>query len=564
MALQKSAVGIDFGADTVKAVRVRVAGRAANIESSVSVARASVGSSVARGDAGAEGEDPGARVAREVGELARELRRQMAGAGMPTKGVVLAIEARESIIRYNHVPPMPGPRLGMIMKYEVESIGERMGAVLASAWRVLPVVRDDGEQTVLLALAKEGFLGAFLDALESEGITVEAAVPAPLALFGAWDLFATKADADAPDDDLVLVVDLGRSGLNAALILNNRLVFARSGSFGGESFTTALASAFGIDRDAAERLKIQRGGIDASRAGIDDRTTGPLRSTAGQLLGFLQSSVRFGSSQTGVRLPVVTRLWFTGGGMRLSGLAEFLAGGLGGQPFESFDPSAGDGGAGPSLGMPLGLSAVGLQRGSDSQVGVGLSILPEKYRKRRGFRERTRWLIAAAAVLVALLGARLVQGIIERSRARESHASVTSARAEIDRMVRQRDEWTARSSRTRARINRLLHEAEPSAFQAFVLDFLARNLRPEIQLELVELDVEPAELEGGGVENRYRLVIKGRVNNEKRRAHDWVLDLQSRIQQEERVADARVESTRAEGSAWYSFEMVIEPTYSSI
>jgi len=560
MAIQKTAVGVDFGADTIKAVRVRVVGNEARIDSVVSIPR---GDEFARED---------------VAQLARKLRDAMVEAGIPTKRIVLSIDARDSIIRYNHVPPMPASRLSLIMKYEVESIGERMGESLASDCRVLPVMRDDGEQTVLLALAKEDPLTEFLDAFDGAGVTVAAAVPAPLALFGAWDLFATKMDIDSPDDDHVLVVDLGRSGINVALILNNRLVFARSGSFGGELFTEALASEFGISRDDAERLKVARGGLDDSGRGVDDRTVGPLRSTAGQLLGFVQSSIRFGSSQTGVSLPPVTRLWLTGGGARLRGLPEYLSGGLGRKPFEVFDPAVADGGrvsvsvsdgkdgvSEACVGMPLGLSAIGLLSARDAQAGTGVSILPEKYRRQRVFRERTRWLIAAAVVLVAVLVAQFVQGWTVRGRAAETRTRIGERREELDRKVAQRDGWIATSSRTRARINRMLREGEPSAFQAFMLDFFARNLRPEIQLELVNLEVETVENEeAGSYRNRYVLLVRGRANNEKGRAHDWVLDLQSRIKQEERVRDAKVQNTRVERSAWYSFELLIEPQYVSI
>jgi len=555
--MQKTAVGVEFGADSIKAVRIRVSGSEASIESSVTIDRSEFSSS---GDSSAGG-GPEA-----IAETASALRSEMVAAGMSPKNVVLSIDPQESIIRYNQVPPMPASRLGLIMKYEVESIGERMGEALASDFRVLPVVRDDGEQTALLALSKEEPLGEFLDALESAGLTVAAAIPAPVAIFGAWDLFSTKADLDSPDDDLVLVVDVGRAGLNLALILNNRLVFARSGSIGGETFTDALSRELGFSRDDAEKIKLNRGGVDDSQPGVDDRTVNALRGAAGQLLGFLQSSVRFGSSQTGVRLPAVTRLWLTGGGMRLRGLPEYIAAGLGHQPFEVFDPESADSeGKAPCFGLPLGLSAIGLLSTRDAASGVGLSVLPERYRKRRDFRERTRWLYAAASVLVLLLIAQFLHGCRVSGRAEETHKELVGDRSDLEAKAVHRSGAEAKSSRGAERIHRWLREAEPTAFQLFVLDYLGRNLRSEIQIEEVNLEVDVVEDEdAGGIDNVYKFRIRGRVNNESRRAHDWVLELRSLLGQEAMVGSVKVENTRVEKSAWYSFEMVLEPRYTTL
>ncbi|HBO51794.1 MAG TPA: hypothetical protein DD471_07415, partial [Planctomycetes bacterium] len=123
----------------------------------------------------------------------------------------------------------------------------------------------------------------------------------------------------------------------------------------------------------------------------------------------------------------------------------------------------------------------------------------------------------------------------------------------------------AESTQARGRINRLLREAEPTAFQAFVLDYLAVHLRSEVQLELVDLDVTPEEAEDGSIDNTYRLIIRGRANNEKRKGHDWVLDLQSELKKQERVRDVFFgKQPRTDTAAWYSFEMIIEPQYVSI
>jgi Tfp pilus assembly PilM family ATPase len=545
--MRRTVTGVDLGRDSIKAVEVEIDGAAAQIVRSVSIPRVRL-----------EGQEPES--------VAAALAEGMADAGISFNGVTLGLGGEEAILRYNHVPPMPPARLGLIMKYEVESVADRMGEVLAHDFKQLPVVRDDGERTVLLGLAREEGLSAILEALEAEGILVASAVPAPLAIYGAWELVSTKADLDSPDDDLVLIADLGRSSLDVALVLNNRLVFARSTTFGGDQFTEALAQDLGAELGQAEVVKKQRGGITEDAKGVDDRTIRPLRTAAGQLLGMLESSIRVGGSQAGVKLPGVTRLWFSGGGMRLKGLPRYLSTGLGKIPFEVFDPAgASDEDDSGSYTTGLGLSTIGLQRDRSGDRDVLLNILPQRYSDRQTFRDRTRFLIVAATLLVLLLCGKLADGYIRGSNANKTLDGLDKQFQTLQKLSGEKAASVAESTQARGRINRLLREAEPTAFQAFVLDYLAVHLRSEVQLELVDLDVTPEEAEDGSIDNTYRLIIRGRANNEKRKGHDWVLDLQSELKKQPRVRDVFFgKRPRADTAAWYSFEMIIEPQYVSI
>lgn len=549
MAISRTVTGVDLGRESIKAVQVEVAGAEASILRSVSIPRIRL-----------EGQDI-QRVAAALGEA-------MEQAGIPTNGVTLGLGGEDSILRYNHVPPMPPSRLGLIMKYEVESVSERMGEAVASDFKLLPAVRDDGERTVLLGLAREEALSEILEALESEGIIVANAVPSSLAVYGAWELVATKADLDAPDDDLVLIVDLGRSILDVGLVFNNRLVFSRSTTFGGDQFTEALAQDLDATMEQAETVKIHRGGIDESLPDVDNRTVRPLRTAAGQLLGMLESSVRVGGSQAGIRLPDVTRLWFAGGGMRLKGLPRYLATGLGKIPQEVFDPagSSDEEGSGGSFTTALGLSAVGLQKGRTGDRDVILNILPQKYSDRQTFRDRTRFLLVAATLLLLLLCAKFADGFVHGSKVDNMIAELAQQKKELETKKAEKIRWGEESNRVRSRINRLLREGEPTVFQAFVLDYLAANLPPEIQLEMVDLDaVEQESEDGTSVELKYVLAIKGRANNEKGKGTHLVLKLQDDLmKQKEHIRKVENRNVRSEPGAWYSFLFHIEPKYQTL
>ena len=110
----------------------------------------------------------------------------------------------------------------------------------------------------------------------------------------------------------------------------------------------------------------------------------------------------------------------------------------------------------------------------------------------------------------------------------------------------------------RGRLNRLLREAEQSAFQAFVIDYCGERLRPEIQLRRITLDYEGEEKEG----EDYVLRVEGRANNAKRKALAWIRDLQSDLAAAEPIRAAEVRSSAPEkGGAWYNFEIALRANY---
>ncbi|HLU49471.1 MAG TPA: pilus assembly protein PilM [Planctomycetota bacterium] len=539
---RRRAIGIDFGAEAIKAVLVRESAGTIEVERAIVIPRARLASE------GVDLEDPA--------DVAAAVARVISEEGFRVRSGILGLDGAESILRYTHVPPMPDRRLETVISYEVLSIADRMGEPVASDFAILPVPRLDGERTILIGLAKETALDAKLSALEAGGIRIESCVPAALALYSAWDFFAEKAPPDGEEDDAVLAIDIGARNLHMLVILDNRLVFARSATFGGERFTEALERSLGLSRAEAEAVKRRRGGLDASRPGVAEATVGPLRGAAGQLLSNLQSTLRFVSSQADVELPPLRRVWMTGGGARLNGLDTWLAQALGAEKVESFAPASTESGAektDASLGLAVGLATVALR--ARGKRDAALEILPSAYRKRRIFRERTVFLWAAGILLGLSLVLRLAHGLWVSADANSLHEELQNEWAALESRRAERDASIAESRAIRARIDRLLEEAEPTSFQAFLLHFLGDSLRSEIRLDSVVLEAEEKGGEGGFA---YEAIVKGRVSNEKRKGFDWILELQDSLLREERVRDVQFLSHEEEGP-WYTFTMAVRP-----
>jgi type IV pilus assembly protein PilM len=550
MTLRGTGVGIDIGASAIKVVELRVSEKGAVVRRALFLDREALR---------ARGVDPADRP-----KVAALLRREMDAAGIARRDVVLGISGKDCILHYVHVPPVPTWRLKIIMDYEVGERAEKIGEPLTGDYRVLPVTRDaDDDQSVILGLSKEATLTGFLVDLTAAGITVAKAVPAPLALYGAYASFGKKPDLESPDDELVAVVDLGAENLNMAFLLNGNLAFARSASFGGKNFTEAIARDQGMDLERAEAAKLRSGTVDPA-AGRGDDSVNSLRGAAAQLLSMIQSSLKFSRSQTGVRLPEPTRYVLLGGGAALHGLVSYLQAGLG-RPVEVFHPeaaSAGDiggdaaqvlGSAPGNFAVALGLAAAALRR-----EGMELTLLPGPYLERRTFRERTIFLYAAAGLLAAFLVLRLVQGFSENSSARAREADLKSWQGFFGRAKAQMLEDAARNGRAKARLNRMLREAEVTPFQAFVLDLLAKRAGSEMKVNGMKLLTEFDD-EGNPI---YQFQVDGAADNASLQAVKRIEALEEAFSSDARVAKVEVLSTVPDGN-WYRFQMMLTPNFTA-
>ena len=189
-----------------------------------------------------------------------------------------------------------------------------------------------------------------------------------------------------------------------------------------------------------------------------------------------------------------------------------------------------------------------------------LNIQPQKYSDRQTFRDRTRFLIVAATLMLLLLCAKFAAGWMQGSKVEKMKTGLEGQKTQLNKLVAKKKTWREKGNRVGSRINRLLREGEPTVFQAFVLDYLAANLPPEIQLEKINLAVESEER--SSTDNRYVLEITGRANNEKGKGTHLVLNLRDALlKQKEHIGKVDNKNVKSNSEAWYEFEFHIEPRY---
>ena len=99
----------------------------------------------------------------------------------------VGVTGREVNLRYTRVPQVPDWQLKKLMRFEVEEIGGQSGSGVASDFNLLPPLPEiEGEDVVLLAMARESLLEAHLEGLKRLGGTLDAFTPNAVALYNAW------------------------------------------------------------------------------------------------------------------------------------------------------------------------------------------------------------------------------------------------------------------------------------------------------------------------------------------------------------------------------------------
>ncbi|GAA4900767.1 pilus assembly protein PilM [Ferrimonas pelagia] len=183
---------------------------------------------------------------------------------------------------------------------------------------------------ILLAACRSDNVDARVEALEAAGLQSRVIDVEGYALGRSYKLLAEQLP-NAGVGKVVAVVDLGSSMTTFALVADGETVFIREQAFGGEQFTQAIQSYYGMSFDEAERAKIAG---ELPRNYVFEVLT-PFQT---QFLQQVRRTFQIFSNST--PYEQVDCLLLCGGSSRIEGLASMLSGELG-IPSYIADPFAG-------------------------------------------------------------------------------------------------------------------------------------------------------------------------------------------------------------------------------
>lgn len=324
----------------------------------------------------------------------------------------VGLTGRDVNIRYTRVPRVPDWQLKNLMRFEVEEIGDQSGAGVASDFNLLPQLPEiEGEDVVLLAMAREGLLEQHLEGLKSlkgAGAKLEAFSPNAIALYNAFIRFGVV------HEETVLIANIGHDNLDVVIARGADLLFARNLTGGSRLFDEAIAQRFEIKSEKAVEIKETLATLEPGARYSDanqEKASRALLGAAGQLLSLLQSTVLFCKSQVKISGLKLDRVLLCGGGAALTGLPKYLAAGLGVpveffEPFGVIDVQA----LSPEKQQLLeqykleSVVALGLATMASDPEAYSIEILPKSLRQRREFFGGQIHLIAAGVLALAYLG----------------------------------------------------------------------------------------------------------------------------------------------------------------
>jgi Tfp pilus assembly PilM family ATPase len=323
-------------------------------------------------------------------------------------GACIGLTGRDMNMRYVRVPRVPDWQLRKLMRFEVEDVGGQSGQEVASDFNLLPEFPEiDGEDVVVLAMAKESMLEEQGEGLALAGGKLESFAPNALALYNAWLRFGVI------EGDTVMVANIGAENTDVIICRGPDLIFARNLSGGSKLFDEAIAQRFDVSLGKAEEVKIEYATLEPGARyenSNQEKASRAIAAAAGQLQSLLQSTVLFCKSQLKIQGLKIDRVALCGGGAALDGLPAWLSSTMG-VPVELFDAfrMVEISGLSPEAADRLeeykleSVTALGLATMASDPESFSVEILPSSMRKRREFWGGTAFLAGAGLLALGFL-----------------------------------------------------------------------------------------------------------------------------------------------------------------
>ena len=242
-------VGLDIGTNLIKVVEMRSA------RGSLQLLNAGIRPTPPECIANGVIVDPSA-----VGSAVRGL---LQAQGIRTREVVASVAGQSSlVVRPIEVPKMSRAELADTMRWEVERHIPFAASEVIMDYQPLveaeDLPEDQQNMEVLLAVAQEDMIGAYLETFQVAGLLARALDIEGLA--ATRSLVDVRAEEGLYDQAIALV-NIGATTTDISIIRNGLLSFNRPVPMAGDSLTNAISENLGRDLSEAERLKKEVGMI---------------------------------------------------------------------------------------------------------------------------------------------------------------------------------------------------------------------------------------------------------------------------------------------------------------
>ncbi len=242
--------------------------------------------------------------------------------------VVTGVSGHSVIIKNIVLPPMSREELEESIDWHAE---EHIPYDLSDVSLDYQVTVENSEATqVLIAAVKRERIDNIKQAIQLAG---KQPVVIDVDTFALQNCYEVNYQPD--DSQVVTLLNIGASTMNVNLVKGTRSLFTRDITVGGSQFTDVLQRNLGLSFQQAEAVK--RGVMDSAE-GVEEKAIEPLINDVTEMVAMeIQKTFDFYRATTEDNEVVVQKILISGGGSKLSGLAEELSRRLE-LPVEVLDP----------------------------------------------------------------------------------------------------------------------------------------------------------------------------------------------------------------------------------
>jgi type IV pilus assembly protein PilM len=375
---------LDLGSSSLKALRLIGSGQAVQVVGFEVIPHAKILSG--KGISAAEREEL----------IALSLRQFVQRSGVSEEDVIVSVPGQNSFARFVNLPPVEPKKIPEIVRFEaMQQIPFDINEVQWD-WQLMTAA-DSADKRVGLFAIKNEIVNAEMERFSREDLSVAYVQMAPMALYNY--MFFDRPELLASDDRPVVILNIGAE-ITDLVVCTKSGVWQRCILIGGNAFTQAIADAFKINFEKAEKLK-----RTAAVSKYARQIFQAMKPVFTDLASEVQKSLGFYTgSNPNAR---ISRIIAMGGGTRLRGLLKYLQQSLQ-VPVERPD-------AFKRLALSPSVSAAKFHEGVPELAvayglavqGVGLAriqsnLLPRSIARSIAWAEKTKYFYAAAGLLLVV------------------------------------------------------------------------------------------------------------------------------------------------------------------
>lgn len=260
---------------------------------------------------------------------------------LPTKNVIASVSGNQVIVRYVKFPKLSREELTKTIQFEAEPYIPFDIREVDLSFHVLGDVMEDGQKkmdTILVAAKKEVIQGRLeiLNDLNLRPVVIDLDV---FALQNAYEL-----NNPAAVDEIVLLINIGASVTNMAIVEKQVSRVVRDVFIAGNSFTKAVQRNLACDMKTADEMKAKYSILvtaEEKEKTLSEnqkealQVSSAVTPVAKELLGEIQRSIDFFVSQNPEK--TIQRILLSGGTAQLKNLDKYISNALK-VPVEIFNP----------------------------------------------------------------------------------------------------------------------------------------------------------------------------------------------------------------------------------